>query len=187
MTTHGDRGETFVQMNPLGHRQTIFDAVCQLFPDEMSERVCHYSIRPNPSPEAIERMNVFREDNPTFEADLTVSKAGQTYVVEGRIRNKISGNVDHVRGLIKAVPRKIRPTAEERDKALHSLMSQILASMSRLEAEVRFYNQTTRSMLQPLTPLATGIARQPITIPDFPFPTRINEPLTADSSAQDIP
>ena len=77
MAHDGDRGEIFVSKNPLGHRQVIFDAVCQLFPDEMRERVCHYSTRPVPSPDLVERTHVFKEDNPTFEAELTVSKAGQ--------------------------------------------------------------------------------------------------------------
>ena len=182
MAGEAGRGEKFISKNPLGHRKLIFDAVCQLFPDEMRERTCHYSTRPYPTPDTIERIHAFKEDNLTYEADLTVSKVGQTYIVEGMVRNKISGNIDHVRGLMKTVPRKIRPSAEVRDRALHSLMSQVLETLSRLEAEVKYLNHVTRPMPPTIRPLSIEVAASPIRMPNLSWDTGMDVPPPADSS-----
>ena len=182
MAHDGDRGEIFILKNPLGHRQLIFDAVCQLFPEAMRERVCHYSTRPDPSPDLVERIHVFKEDNPTFEADLTVSKAGQTYMVEGTVRNKLSENVDNVRGIIKAVPRKVRPSAEARDKALQNIMTQILETLTRLEAEVRYLYHNTRNAQQGSHQFQIEASNQPVRGPTFHFPIDAIEQPLVDSS-----
>ena len=182
MAHDGNRGETFVLNNPLGHRQLIFDAVCQLFPDAMRERVCHYSSRPLPSPDLVERIHVFKEDNPTFEADLTVSKAGQTYMVEGTVRNKLSNIIDNVRGIIKAVPRKLRPSAEARDRALQNIMTQILETLTRLEAEVRYLYHNTRNTQQGSQQFEIEVSDQPVRVPTFHFPINAIEQPLVDSS-----
>ena len=182
MSGDGAHGGVFVSSNPLGHRHLIFDAVCQLFPDEMRDRVCHYSTRPPPSSDLIENFHVFKEENPTYDAELTVSKAGQTYMVEGTIRNKVSDNLDHVRGLIKAVPRKIRPTAEVRDKAMQATMSQVLSTLSRLEAEVKYLNHAVRATLPSMQQFGKPLFPQQINIPSFSGPINAETNSHADSS-----
>ena len=128
--------EELILLNPLNHRQLIFNAVSELFPMEMKNRICHYSVRPTPSKDAVEKTRLFSDDTPLQEANLSVAKAGQTYLVEGAVKNKISGNLDKVRGLVKAVPRKTGVSSEARDKTLQTTLSQILTTLSRIEEEL---------------------------------------------------
>ena len=167
--------EDLVLNNPLSHRHLIFSAICQLFPLEMSRRVCHYSTRPIPTHEKIEKVHIFKDESPTHDADFLVSKSGQMYLVEGTVRNKVSENTEKVKGLIRAVPKITKPTAEAREKAIYNALTQILETLSRLEGEVRGLNQIIHPPTPTVYPMGQDWTMQPIKIPTLPPPIETDE------------
>ena len=147
----------------------------------MKDRICHYSVRPTPSKDAVEKTRLFSDDTPLQKANLSVAKAGQTYLVEGAVRNKISGNLDKLRGLVKAVPRKTGASLEARDKTLQTTLSQILATLSRMEEELKDLKTHNRQPTQIPNPYCADTTTLPHIPPICYFSPDITDPQSTHS------
>ena len=94
-----------ILINPTLHRTLIFSAVKESHPEECSNRYVHYDPHHRMSPRPIETTKPFRKISYMNEISVNVSKQGQRYLVEGTILDIRTGEIIHIQGYIKTIPK----------------------------------------------------------------------------------
>ena len=94
-----------ILINPTLHRTLIFSAVKESHPEECSNRYVHYDPHHRMSPRPIETTKPFRKISYMNEISVNVSEQGQRYLVEGTILDIRTGEIIHIQGYIKTIPK----------------------------------------------------------------------------------
>ena len=134
-TRNLDPPDEEILVNPRLYRPLIFSAIKNSFPTVMLGRVCHYTKK-----RAHESSNInhlFNHESLNMEVNFTVSKFGQSYVVQGTVKRKDTGEVIAVKGYVKSIPKKTPSPTPKLSASIPATVSRILISLSRLEYDVR--------------------------------------------------
>ena len=93
-----------VLVNPLRYRSEIFSAVRLSHKEELNGRYVHYDIRRDEPRLSNETTRPYTDSGPRIDIDVTVTKAGHRYRVEGTIVDKKECNTFSILGFLRTIP-----------------------------------------------------------------------------------
>ena len=112
-----------VSVNPIIHRTLIFSAVRETHPQECHDRYVHYDPRHARSTRSVETTKPYTKQSYIHEINVTVSKQGQRYFIEGTILDIRTGEIIKTEGFVKTIPKRILLHRREASEAMLSVSS----------------------------------------------------------------
>ena len=127
---------TTVLINPIDFRSIIFRAVKETHPEECRNRAIHYDTHRYRSKVAVETTRPFVGHSYYEESDLSVSKQGARYFVTGVVARRETGEINHVQGYIRTIPRRYYLSHRMIEKGTCSTIKELKNKVDSLQTEL---------------------------------------------------